>query len=260
MNESIQLDNCSVKNLENNDNNHLEQEKKRSRYEGVPLLLTIQLIISIVALTLVFTLKFLGVEYFNLIRNWYFNNINNSLVVASNFIDKKDAFKVKVPFINLQDGKNIVTTSIINSKNNLQSIPIKLSVPLSKPIKNGIVTSKFGKRTDPISGEEKCHYGLDLSGKEGSPIYAVMNGVIEKSESSPSFGNFLIINHGNNIKSLYAHCKELKGSVGNNVKRGQIIALMGNTGYYSTETHVHIELIVKDQKLDPEPFFENINI
>lgn len=258
MNESIQLDNCSVKNLENNDNNHLEQEKKRSRYEGVPLLLTIQLIISIIALTSLFTLKVLCIEYFNLIRNWYFNNINNSLVVASNFNDNKDAFKV--PFINLQDGKNIVTTSIINSKNNLQSIPIKLSVPLSKPIENGIVTSKFGKRTDPVSGEEKFHYGLDLSGKEGSPIYAVMNGVIEKSESSPSFGNFLIIDHGNNIKSLYAHCKELKKSVGNNVKRGQIIATMGNTGYYSTGTHVHIELIVKDQKLDPEQFFENINI
>lgn len=257
MNEFIQVDNCSVKNLENNDNSHLEQEKKRSRYEGVPLLLTIQLIISIIALTSLFTLKVLGIEYFNLIRNWYFNNINNSLVVASNFNDNKDAFKV--PFINLQDEKHIVTTSF-NSENDLQFIPIKLSVSLAKPIENGVITSKFGKRIDPLSGEEKFHYGLDLSSKEGSPIYAVMNGVVEKSEISSSLGNFLIIDHGNNIKSLYAHCKELKESVGNNVKRGQIIATMGNTGYYSTGTHVHIELIVKDQKLDPEQFFENINI
>ena len=257
MNELIQADNCSIKNLEND--SEFKQEKKRSRYEGVPLLLTVQLTISIIVLALLFTLKFLGIEYFNLIRSWYFENINNSLIVDSDFYEKEDTFKIKFPFINLQDEKHIVTTSF-NSENDLQFIPIKLSVPLAKPIENGIITSKFGKRIDPLSGEEKFHYGLDLSSKEGSPIYAVMNGVVEKSEISPSLGNFLVIDHGNNIKSLYAHCKELKESVGNNVKRGQIIALMGNTGYYSTGTHVHIELIVNNQKLDPEPFFENINI
>lgn len=232
---------------------------KHSRYEGTPLLLAVQLVISIIMLVVMFTFKFIGGNYFDMAKKWYLENINNSLIAGDDLKGYKEAFNRDIPFINKQNEK-IIKTACINSQNDISFIPIELSSTVSKPIEKGIITSKFGKRDDPITGKEKIHSGLDICAEDGTPIYAVMPGKVEKSENSPSFGNVLIIDHGNNIKTLYAHCKELIVKTGDSVKRGQNIALMGNTGYYSTGTHLHIEFIINGKKYDPEPFFENIYI
>lgn len=235
-----------------------DEQRRYSRYEGTPLLLAVQLTVSILAIIVMFGFKFIGGESFNTIKNWYIENINNALVAGDDIKGYKEAFSRDIPFANNENKENVITTSCINSQNNMEKVPIELTTVMSKPIENGIITSRFGKRNDPITGVEKVHYGLDIGASEGTPIYAVMPGTVEKAENSPSFGNVLIIDHGNNIKTLYAHCKELKVRVGDTVKRRQIIASMGNTGYYSTGTHLHVELIINGTKYDPEPFFENI--
>lgn len=256
MNECAHVDDYSLKNFENKEEIY---EKKRSRYEGTPLLVAVQLVVSLLVLIVAFVFKFIGGESFNLMRDWYVENINNSLITKGTALkNAKELPDIKLPFISSKNKEKVITTSYINSENDVETVPIELSVPISSPVEKGIITSRFGKRIDPISGKEKIHYGLDICAKNGTPIYAVMPGVVEKAENSPSFGNILILNHGNNIKTLYAHCKELKVSVGNNIKRGQNIALMGNTGHYSTGTHLHVELIINDKKYDPEPFFEDI--
>lgn len=254
MNEFIQNNNL----LENTDNNKVLSEKKYYKYENKPLLLIIQLIVCAALLIGTFTLKFIGANCFDFIRNWYFENINNTIISDFHFESYKKNINFKLPFVNSNNKEKIINTSFINSDNNIEFVPIELSIPVSNPLKKGIVTSKFGKRNDPISGEEKFHYGLDICAEYGTPIYAVMPGIVEKAENSPSFGNVLILNHGNNIKTLYAHCKELKVNIGDKIKRGQNIASMGNTGNYSTGTHLHVEFIINDKKYDPEPFFENI--
>lgn len=255
MNEFMQTYECQ---FEDSENDEILSSKRFSRYQETPLLLVIQLFISIIVLTVMFTFKFVGIKYFNPMRAWYFENINNSLLASFNIDMPQFDFDAKVPLIEPQNKEKIVTTFCINSENNMETVPIELSTPVSIPVKNAVITSRFGKRNDPISGKEKIHYGLDLCAEEGTPICAIMSGLVEKAENSPSFGNFLIIDHGNNIKTLYAHCKKLNVSVGDKIKRGQNIALMGNTGYYSTGTHLHIEFIINDRKYDPEPFFENI--
>lgn len=236
------------------------QSRKYSRYQGTPLLLAVQLFVSILILVLMFTFKLIGGEYFTTLKRWYFENINNSIIAKDDLKEYKQAFIKDIPFINSENKGKIIETSYINSKNNMEQVPIEMSTVISKPIEKGIITSRFGKRNDPITGQEKIHYGLDICAEEGTPIYSVMAGTVEKAENSPSFGNFLIIDHGNSIKTLYAHCKELKVITGDAIKRGQNIALMGNTGYYSTGTHLHVEFIINDKKYDPEPFFENICI
>ena len=255
MSEITQVCDCSFENSENNDE---IISKKRSRYEGAPLLLAIQLTVSVVILTGVFALRVIDKNSFTSLRNWYFENINNPLISGANLNKRTEIFDIKVPLINLKNKEKVITTSCFNAENNIEVVPIELSVPVSRPLENGIITSKFGKRCDPISGEEKIHYGLDICADDGTPILAVMAGCVEKAEQSPSFGNVLILDHGNNIKTLYAHCKELKVGVGETVERGQNIASMGNTGYYSTGTHLHVEFIINGKKYDPEPFFENI--
>ncbi len=252
MNETVnQVDNYSKE-----DN----QSRKYSRYQGMPLLISVQLFVSILILIVMFTFKVIGGEYFTTLKKWYFENINNSVIAKENLKEYKQAFIKDIPFINDETKGKIIETSYINSTNNIEQVPIGLSTVISKPIEKGIITSRFGKRNDPITGQEKIHYGLDICAKEGTPIYSVMPGTVEKAENSPSFGNFLIIDHGNGIKTLYAHCKELKVNTGDEIIRGQNIALMGNTGYYSTGTHLHVEIIINDKKYDPEPFFENISV
>ncbi len=236
------------------------REKKRSRYEGAPLLLTVQLAVSIIFLTVMLAFKFIGGEYFNLVRSWYMENINNSIITAADSSESSDSFNVRAPFINLKNKEKVVETFVVNEKNNIERTTVGLSIGVSNPIDRGVITSKFGKRIDPISGEEKLHSGLDICAEDGAPIYAIMPGVVERTWSSASFGNAVIIDHGNGIKTLYAHCKEIKVSEGDHIKRKQNIALMGNTGSYSTGTHLHVELIISGKKYDPEPFFENMHV
>lgn len=233
---------------------------KYYKYEGTPLLLAVQMTVSVLALIGMFTFKFIGGKHFEGIRKWYLENINNSLIMSENISKYKEAFNTDIPFFNNENKERVVTTSCINDQNNVEQVPIEISAIISNPVEKGVITSKFGKRCDPLSGKEKIHYGLDLCAEEGTPIFSVMSGVVEKAERSPSFGNLVIIDHGNGIKTLYAHCKELKVSVGERIKRGQNIALMGNTGYYSTGTHLHVEFIINGKKYDPEPFFEDIYV
>lgn len=205
----------------------------------MPLLLFVQIIVSIIFLGSVFTLRFFSAEKFNLAQEWYLKNINNSLLTEKSILSCKEILNSKLPDIN----------------ESFTPLSIMISSLLSKPIDSGVVTSSFGKRLDPLSGEEKVHFGLDLSSQEGAPIYAILPGFVEKAETSPSFGNIIVLDHGNNIKTVYAHCRILDAKNGMQVNRGQKIAEMGNTGYYSTGTHLHIELIIDGQKYDPEPFF-----
>lgn len=239
----------------------LKNKKDVDSNKSTSVVLFIQLIVSIIFTIIIFSFKLIGGEIFDSVRNWYFENVNNSIIFDSQIINKpKESFDLKIPFINLQNKEKIINTSFVNEKHEIENVPIEFSIPISSPVEKGIITSKFGKRSDPISGKEKIHYGLDICSKEGEPIYAVMPGVVERSETSKSLGNFLILDHGNNVKTLYAHCKELNVCVGDNIKRGQNIALMGNTGDYSTGTHLHVEFIINDKKYDPEPFFENTYI
>ncbi len=258
MNENTQVnDGYSLGEVENSNS---AEQKKRSRYEGAPLLLAVQLAVSVIFLTVMFAFKFIGGEYFNLVRGWYMENINNSIITAADGGESADSFNVKVPFINLKNKEKVIETFVVNEENDVEPATVGLSVGISNPIDRGVITSKFGKRVDPLSGEEKLHGGLDICAEDGAPIYAIMPGTVEKAWNSASFGNAVIIDHGNGIRTLYAHCKEINVSEGDHIKRKQNIALMGNTGRYSTGVHLHFELIINGKKYDPEPFFENIYV
>lgn len=98
----------------------------------------------------------------------------------------------------------------------------------------------------------RLHSGVDLATPEGSPVYAADNGKVILAEcSGDGYGNYIILDHGNGMKTLYGHNSELLVSVGDVVAKGDRIALSGNTGN-STGPHVHFETIVDDEKVDPQ--------
>lgn len=122
-----------------------------------------------------------------------------------------------------------------------------------RPINKGWMSSRFGRRTDPFSGKVAWHGGVDFAGKEGSEIIAVGAGVVTWAKDRHGYGQMVEINHGGGFSTRYAHNKENLVKVGDVVKKGQIIALMGSSGR-STGPHVHFEVYKNGRAVDPATY------
>ncbi|MFA9424625.1 MAG: M23 family metallopeptidase, partial [Sedimentibacter sp.] len=117
------------------------------------------------------------------------------------------------------------------------------------------ITSPFGGRYDPISGVWSNHGGTDIAAPNGSAIVAVNSGVVIYAGWHYSYGNYIIVDHGGGISTLYAHCSKLLASKGQAVERGETIALIGSTGY-STGNHLHFEVRVNGVRVQPMDYLK----
>lgn len=115
------------------------------------------------------------------------------------------------------------------------------------------ITSPFGMRLHPILKVYRGHTGMDIGAPMGSYVLAANSGVVTKATYSMSYGNCVMINHGNGISTLYAHGSEILTEVGKEVKRGDVIMKVGSTGW-STGPHLHFEIIINGIKIDPYPY------
>lgn len=129
------------------------------------------------------------------------------------------------------------------------------SLPSYVPAKNYTLTSGFGFRYDPFHGRGAQHAGLDLAGAHGEPIYAAAAGRVVRAERFGAYGNTVDIDHGRGIMTRYAHLSSIRVSVGDTVAMGEHIAGMGSTGR-STGTHLHYEVRIDGQAVNPRPFIE----
>lgn len=126
-----------------------------------------------------------------------------------------------------------------------------------RPIERGWLSSRYGYRNDPFSGQLAWHDGVDFAGKDGSNIGAVASGVVTWAGSRYGYGELVEINHGNGYVTRYAHCKEIIVDVGDVVKKNDIIALMGSTGR-STGPHVHFEVLLNGKSVDPTNYINRV--
>lgn len=125
------------------------------------------------------------------------------------------------------------------------------------PVPSGnTITSRFGNRVHPISGELKFHSGIDIDGygNDGGPIVAAGSGTVITAASNGGYGNYVIIDHGDYTQTLYAHMSGIAVSQGTYVSAGQTIGYLGQTGV-ATGTHCHFEVIVNGSRVDPEIYF-----
>lgn len=122
-----------------------------------------------------------------------------------------------------------------------------------RPIDKGWMSSRYGQRTDPFTGRIAWHGGIDFAGKMGTEIKAVASGVVTWSADRYGYGKLVEINHGNGYKTRYAHCAELNVNVGDIVRKGDVVALMGSTGR-STGPHVHFEVYKNGRSVDPATY------
>ncbi|CAN2039675.1 murein DD-endopeptidase [Candidatus Magnetomoraceae bacterium gMMP-15] len=127
--------------------------------------------------------------------------------------------------------------------------------PSIRPVR-GWVSSNFGYRTSPFTGKKEFHGGLDIANHEGTKIMAPANGIVAFAGRKGAYGNMIAIDHGYGILTRYGHLKETLVKTGTKVKRGDIIALMGNTGR-STGPHVHYEVRLNGIAVNPNNYILN---
>ena len=128
--------------------------------------------------------------------------------------------------------------------------------PQGRPVNAGWISSYFGKRTDPFTGKPANHTGIDFAGKHGAEISAVAAGVITWSGDRYGYGVMLEINHGNGYSTRYAHNSENLVAVGDEVKKGQAVALMGKTGR-ATGPNLHFEVLRNGARVNPVNFIRD---
>ncbi|MEN3045005.1 MAG: M23 family metallopeptidase [Candidatus Hydrothermales bacterium] len=143
----------------------------------------------------------------------------------------------------LEEVKDIVD----KKKNELEHTPSIL------PVISGFIVSGFGYRRDPFTGRIKLHEGIDVSSGFGSPVISTAKGKVTYSGWREGYGLTVEIDHGYGFKTIYAHNSKNLVQVGETVKRGEIIALMGSSGR-ATGVHVHYEVRLFDKPLNPINF------
>ena len=126
-------------------------------------------------------------------------------------------------------------------------------IPTELPVKDVELGSRFGLRIDPLTGQQAMHTGLDFPAEVGTPIVAAAGGVVQAQEVHPAYGHMVEIDHGNNIATRYAHASRVLVKKGDIVKRGDLIAEVGNTGR-STGPHLHFEVLVSGVPQNPARF------
>lgn len=176
------------------------------------------------------TKTFFG-DFFGEIRTWYNKTLNEdtdiSLVLGN-------------------------SSEVLGEGGPLEVGSVDLSKGFQLPV-SGKLTSGYGYRTDPFTGERSIHSGVDIAASKGTSIKAALSGVVELAEKSGGdYGNYIIINHGG-FKTLYAHCEKLDVVNGQYVSSGDTVATVGSTGR-STGPHLHFEIRIGDTKIDPTPF------
>lgn len=122
------------------------------------------------------------------------------------------------------------------------------------------ITSRQGPRVHPVTGEYKNHGGTDIAASYGSAIYAADSGTVVRSADgwNGGWGNYVMINHGNGMQTLYAHMSSRAVSVGQTVSRGQTIGYVGSTGM-STGPHLHFEMYINGSRVDPQTRYPGVS-
>ncbi|VBB08465.1 peptidase m23 [Lucifera butyrica] len=120
---------------------------------------------------------------------------------------------------------------------------LSMSVVYADPL---VITSTFGPRINPITGEYSFHTGIDIAKNYGDPIPALFSGEVVFAGPKGGYGNAIILHHADNTYTLYGHCSQLFVVAGQKVKAGEVIGLIGSTGN-STGPHLHLEYWVPTQ-------------
>lgn len=149
-----------------------------------------------------------------------------------------------------------VTDEVAEKKDEAVAVVAELggSKEITVPV-HGRISSEYGYRTNPISGAYAMHTGLDIAVKEGTDIVAAYNGVVKSTGTGVKRGKYVLMLHPDGSETLYCHCSKLLVTEGDVIRAGEVIALVGSTGW-STGPHLHFEIRQDGNSIDPASVLE----
>ena len=256
--------------------------KKHPQYEslekkdGIAIVMNIQIAILVVSLIGLYVVSKYYPSTMEYVENYYNNLINQQTSIdVMKSIDNisEECFNmIKSHSLNGQGGmlpvssdgsviqlngkggynpvENISDTEAIKSPEQAYLSPVFISASPKFPIKYGRLTSNYGYRIHPVTDKLDFHTGVDIASQQGSPITASLYGKVAEVGESNIYGNYIVLEHSDNLKTIYSHCNEIIARVGEFVKEGDRIATVGSTGM-STGSHLHIEVVVDDKYVNP---------
>jgi murein DD-endopeptidase MepM/ murein hydrolase activator NlpD len=150
--------------------------------------------------------------------------------------------------INDREQKLSVLESLLMSRSLSERVK-----PSGRPVEDGWLSSTYGKRNDPFTGKQEFHKGVDFAGKKGAEVVVVGDGVVTWAGERSGYGNLIEVSHGDGYVTRYGHNQKHLVNVGDTVRKGQQIALMGSTGR-STGPHVHFEVMRDGKTVNPAKY------
>jgi len=254
---------------------HSIPARRRSRYgkekSGLPRLMVRQLAVCLFIFLVIFLVKSIDTPFTNYITgkvkyvleqeielDSIFKTVDNALGKLKNDSVPDNGKKDQTDNVNtsqlpinnssgkLTKGDSLPETSVLSaSTDDLNDYIVNMTTPV-----NGVLSSPFGERTDPITKALKIHEGIDVEAAKGADILAAMEGTVVDTGSSPSYGKYLRIRHGNGFETVYAHCSVVSVVQGQKIAQGAVIAKVGNTGA-SVGTHLHFEVWKDGKAVNP---------
>ncbi|MGL5972741.1 MAG: M23 family metallopeptidase [Oscillospiraceae bacterium] len=188
-------------------------------------------------------------------------NIKNEINYIYNLIYEKQETDILINF-NVSNIKNIIIENkLLNDteyfdvlNNNEIIVKDEIGNPFIGYDIKKYISSRYGYRINPLSGEKEMHTGIDIPKELDTPINAVMDGVVSYvGYDENGYGNYFIVENGKN-KTLYAHCSKVEVKINQRIKHGDIIAYVGSTGM-STGSHLHLEYFKNNLRVNPIDYF-----
>ena len=177
------------------------------------------------------------------------DNLELDLQISEKYtesIENVDTNSLEVATANVESGAK----EIKENKENENALAIVNNIKLSVLPVTGRITSRYGERS---SLRRSTHTGLDIACTTGTDIKVVSNGTVTFSGKKGSYGNLIIIDHGNGVETWYGHCSKLYAKVGDAVTAGDVIAAVGSTGN-STGPHLHFEIRINGECVNPQNY------
>ena len=240
---------------------------KTARNEFLFKTVTVQLILSALVLAALFVMRSVNPSAFDYFKSKYdslmkrditFEEIESAVKSVSDFWESGNLNEIEEEITEVEDETEKTEQTeasggedILKAKENATFSPVFISEKMISPLDEYTVTSRFGYRTNPISGEYGFHTGLDMAADEGTEIHAVYDGIVIETGFTEIRGNYVIIEHSDSTATGYYHCEKILCQTDENVRKGQCIALVGSTGW-STGPHLHFEVKINSVNCNPE--------
>ena len=236
-------------------------EKKKNSTNSVMI---VQLVVCIFAVVSVFLIGRLSPQTFEFIRDEY-NRIMSVDMDAKEIASsaKKVIERAEAP----DEGQTAEKSTERKNVNTVKSAAdgevmavmslFKSDEEITVPV-HGEITSEYGNRTNPVSGEYLMHSGVDIAASQGTEIRAAYSGIVSEVGSNSVGGNYISLVHKDGSETLYCHCSKIIAEKGDVIRAGETIALVGSTGR-STGPHLHFEITVDGKTENPLLYLPNEN-